>query len=102
MTLAQAVIHIPVSSNSGHAVLTTPILTPLADLTGMSRQIVVLSYQYGGAMMDIISPTNGALLAVLAAARIDYRSWLAFTWKPYLILFCMGIVAILIASFTDL
>ena len=97
MTIAQTLIHLPVSSNSGHAVLTTPILMPLADLTGMSRQIVILSYQYGGAMMDLISPSNGALLAVLTAANISYKSWFAFAWKPYLILFGIALVAIFFA-----
>ncbi len=97
MMIVQAFIHFPVSSNSGQAVLTLPILVPLSDLLGISRQVTVMAYQYGGALADIIVPTNGGLMAILVAARVNYNDWIRFIWKAYAVLFGIGMVALLIA-----
>lgn len=92
-----ALIHIPVSSVSGQAVLTMPIMAPLADLLGMSRQVAVLAYQYGAGMMDMITPTNGGLMAVLAAAGVGYDEWLRFAGPLMVLLTALGAVAVMIA-----
>ncbi len=97
MLVSQALLHFPVPSYSGQAVLTMPILTPLSDLVGVSRQVTVLAYQYGAVNMDLIVPTNGALMAVLALGGISYDKWLRFIWKPVLLLFAVAAVAILVA-----
>lgn len=97
MTISQALLHIPVPSNSGQAVLTMPLLSPLSDLIGMSRQVMILCYQYGAMMMDLITPTNGALLAVLTAAGVSYKNWISFCWKPFLIIFGISLSAIFTA-----
>lgn len=99
MTVSQALLHIPVASNSGQAVLTMPLLTPLSDLIGMSRQVMILCYQYGAAMMDMISPTNGALLAMITAAGVSFKEWFSFCIKPFLIIFGMALIAIFVAIF---
>lgn len=96
MTLAHVLIHIPVSSTSGQAQLTIPLLTPLADLTGMSRQVMIMAYQYGAGLSELFSPTNGALMGVLAVAGISYKDWWAFVWKPALYVFGIGAIAMMI------
>src|SRR5204863_521695 len=78
MMAVHGLVHVPVPSPSGHAVLTLPILVPLADLLGLSRQVTVLAYQYGGGLCELFTPTNGALLAILAAAQVRYEDWLRF------------------------
>ena len=97
MVVAQAAIHVPVPSVSGQAVLTMPVLVPLSDLLGLSRQVVVLAYQYGAGLCDIITPTNGALLAMLAAAGVRYEDWIKFAVPLYLALVALGAVSIAIA-----
>jgi uncharacterized ion transporter superfamily protein YfcC len=97
MTVAHAAVHVPVPSNSGQAVLTMPILVPLSDLLGLSRQVTVLAYQYGGVLSDIIIPTNGALMAVLAAAGVRYEEWVTFAGPRYLGLVALGLLAIAVA-----
>lgn len=97
MIVTQALIHVPVPSLSGQAVLTMPVLVPLADLLGLSRQVVVLAYQYGGGLCDIITPTNGALLAILAAGGVRYDEWMRFTFPLYLALVAMGGISVAIA-----
>ncbi|HTJ14862.1 MAG TPA: hypothetical protein VL547_22645 [Dinghuibacter sp.] len=100
MMLAHVLIHIPVTSSSGQAQLTIPLLTPLADLTGMSRQVMVLAFQYGQGLTELFSPTNGTLMGVLAVAGVSYKDWGKFVWKPALVLFGIGLVAMAAALAT--
>jgi uncharacterized ion transporter superfamily protein YfcC len=74
----QALVHFPVPSTSGQAVLTMPLLVPLSDLIGLSRQVTVLAYQYGAGLCELVTPTNGALMAMLAASGVTYEDWLRF------------------------
>jgi len=94
MMVAQAALHVPVPSNSGQAVLTMPVLVPLSDLLGLSRQVTILAYQYGGVLCDLVAPTNGALLAVLAAAGVRYDDWLRYALPLFGALLALGAVAI--------
>lgn len=99
MLIAQAILHIPVPSTSGQAVLTMPLLSPLADLIGMSRQVVVLAYQYGAGIMDLITPSNGGLMAILTAAGICYKDWIKFAWRPFVIIFGIASISVVLAVF---
>ena len=78
MMLAQFAIHVPVPSTSGQAVLTLPLLVPLSDLIDLSRQVTVLAYQYGAGLCELVTPTNGALMAMLAAAGVRFEDWIRF------------------------
>jgi uncharacterized ion transporter superfamily protein YfcC len=73
-----ALVHVAIPSISGQAVVTMPVMVPLADLLHLSRQVAVLAYQTGGGLMELITPTNGALMAVLLAAGVPYARWLRF------------------------
>ena len=97
MMAANVAIHVPVPSVSGQAVLTLPVFAPLADLIGLSRQTAILSYQYGAGLCDLVTPTNGGLMAVLAAASVPYDQWLRATARVMLSVFALGAAAILIA-----
>ena len=99
MMLSQSVLHLPVPSYSGQAILTMPILLPLSDLIGLTRQVCVLAYQYGAVMMDMIVPTNGALMAVIAIAGISFDKWIKFALKPMLIILALCALAIIVAIF---
>jgi uncharacterized ion transporter superfamily protein YfcC len=88
-------VHIAVPSVSGQAVLTMPVLVPLSDLLQMSRQVPVLAYQTGAGMMEALTPTNGALMAVLMAARVPFGSWLRFAIVGWVLCTVVGIAGIL-------
>ena len=97
MMFAQVLIHFPVPSTSGQAVLTLPVLVPLSDLIGLSRQVTVLAYQYGAGLCELVTPTNGALMAMLAATRVPYVEWLRFfSWRGAA-LAALSIIAIITA-----
>lgn len=97
MLIVQATIHGPVPSVSGQAVLTMPVLIPMSDLIGLSRQVVILAYQYGAGMTELLTPTNGALMAVTAAAGVKYGDWLRFAVPLFAALLGLGAVAIVVA-----
>ena len=96
MMVVHTAIHFPVPSVSGHAVLTMPILVPLSDLLGIPRQVTVLAYQYGAGLCEMITPTNGALMAILAASGVRFEKWIKFVVPIYLILFLLGLIAVFV------
>jgi len=102
MMVAQAAIHVPVPSVSGQAVLTMPVLIPLSDLLGLSRQVTVLAYQYGAGLCDLITPTNGALMAILGVAGVRYEEWMRFTAPLYVALMGLGALAVMVGLFIGL
>jgi uncharacterized ion transporter superfamily protein YfcC len=97
MLLVQAAIHLPVPSTSSQAVLTLPLLVPLSDLIGLSRQVTVLAYQYGAGLCEIVTPTNGALMAMLAAAGVRYEDWLKFVIPLIGVLLALAMLALVLA-----
>ena len=97
MMAAHVLIHLPVPSTSGQAVLTLPLLVPLSDLIGLSRQVTVLAYQYGAGLCELITPTNGALMAMLAASGVRYEEWLRFAGKLFVVLLVLAALAIGVA-----
>jgi uncharacterized ion transporter superfamily protein YfcC len=97
MMVVQAAVHVPVPSTSSQAVLTLPLLVPLSDLIGLSRQVTVLAYQYGAGLCEIVTPTNGALMAMLVAAGVRYEDWMRFVIPMYGILAVVAMLALVIA-----
>jgi uncharacterized ion transporter superfamily protein YfcC len=97
MMVMQTLLHFPVPSTSGQAVLTMPVLVPISDLLGLSRQVTVLAYQYGAGLCELLTPTNGALMAMLAATGVRYDQWMRFTLRWWGVLLVLGGVGILVA-----
>ncbi|TFV94227.1 YfcC family protein [Algoriphagus kandeliae] len=95
--LAQCLIHIPVPSTSGQNVLTIPLAVPLMDLLGISRQLAVLATQYAVSMMDMITPTNGGMMAVVAAAGVKFNDWIRFIIKSWLAVVGICLLSLIIA-----
>jgi uncharacterized ion transporter superfamily protein YfcC len=92
-----ALIHIVVPSVSGQAVLTMPLFVPMADVLGLSRQVPVLAYQTGAGLMELATPTNGSLMAILLAAGVPFQRWIRFALGGILLLAVMGILSLAIA-----
>jgi uncharacterized ion transporter superfamily protein YfcC len=90
MVLAHAAIHVPVPSTSGQAVLTMPIMAPVSDLLGISRQAAVLAYQVGAGIVELATPTSGVLLAMLAACGVSFEEWVRWVLPRMLALFAIG------------
>jgi uncharacterized ion transporter superfamily protein YfcC len=95
MIPAQALVHVFVPSVSGQAVLTMPVFVPLGDLIDLPRVTTVLAYQMGAGLMELLSPTNGALMAVLLAAGVPFQRWLRFAAVGVAIVLVVGVIGIL-------
>lgn len=78
LPVLQAIIDFFIPSGSGQAVITIPILVPLGDMSGITRQVVCLAAQLGDGLANFIMPTEGTLLGILLAAGIPYKKWLKF------------------------
>ncbi|MFN3759876.1 MAG: YfcC family protein [Algoriphagus aquaeductus] len=99
MFISQALIHIPVPSTSGQAVLTMPLTAPLMDLMQIPRQVAVLAYQYPAALMDMVTPTNGGMMAIIAASGISFKDWISYIWKSWLFLIMIALLVTLLGIF---
>lgn len=74
MYLIQSVINFFIHSGTGQAALTMPIMAPLADLVGVTRQTAILAFQLGELSTPMI-PTSGITVGVLALARVPWLTW---------------------------
>lgn len=92
----QTLLHVPVPSGSGQATLTMPLLVPLSDILGLSRQVTVLAFQYGAGLCELITPTNGTLMAMLAATGVRFEQWIRFAAPLWAALFALGAVAVVV------
>ncbi len=97
MYIFQSLFNLVVTSNSGQAALTMPIMAPLSDIVGISRQIAVLAYQLGSGFVDAFTPVSASLIGVLGVARIDWSKWAKYQIKMQGFLFLLGTIIIVIA-----
>jgi uncharacterized ion transporter superfamily protein YfcC len=87
-----------VPSSSGLAVLSMPILAPLADFVGVDRSLVVTAYQSANGLVNLINPTFAVVIGGLAIGRVPYDRWLAFIWPLLLILTVFTSAALSVAA----
>jgi len=97
MYIFQAVFNFFVVSSSGQAALTMPLLSPLADIVGITRQVAVLAFQLGDEFTNLIFPTSAALMDTLGVARLDWLKWVKFQLKFQVILFFLATIFIFLA-----
>jgi len=83
-----------VPSSSGLAVLSMPILAPLADFANVGRDLVVTAYQSANGLVNLINPTFAVVIGGLAIGRVAYDRWIAFVW-PLLVILTIFIMAVL-------
>jgi uncharacterized ion transporter superfamily protein YfcC len=102
ISLVQTVLTVPVPSSSGRVTLTMPILVPLSDLLGLSRQVTVTATQFGPGVLNQFMPTDGTLMAVLAIAGVRFEQWLKFCLPICAILFVYGLAAVALAAALNL
>ncbi|MBF8984010.1 YfcC family protein [Lutibacter sp. B2] len=78
MSITHGIINFFIPSGSGQAMTTMPIMIPLSDLVGMTRQTAILAFQIGDGIMNLVVPTLGGLLAMLAMAKVPFEKWVRF------------------------
>jgi uncharacterized ion transporter superfamily protein YfcC len=90
MFLTQTAINFFVPSGSGQAALTMPVMAPLSDLLGVSRQWAVLAFQFGDGFTNLIIPTSAVLMGILSVAKVDWAKWARWMFPLQVILVLVG------------
>ena len=98
MMLVTAFFNGVVGSGSGKALITMPIMVPLADFANITRQTTILAYQFGDGVTNILWPTSGYFMAALSIGKIPYSKWIRFALPLLLIWLFEGAVFLFIAN----
>ncbi|HUG01136.1 MAG TPA: TIGR00366 family protein [Longimicrobiales bacterium] len=94
MYAVQTALNFFVPSGSGQAALTMPIMAPLADLVGVTRQTAVLAYQLGDGFTNMIIPTNPVLIGAITMGGVSWERWARWVLPLQMLLFLLGALAL--------
>jgi uncharacterized ion transporter superfamily protein YfcC len=97
MFIFQSFLNFFIPSASGQALVSMPLMVPLADLLGLTRQTSVLAYTLGDGLSNLIVPTSGILMAMLGLAGIPYEKWVKFILPLFLATTAIGFAAMAFA-----
>ena len=97
MSIAQGIINFFIPSGSGQALTTLPIMIPLGDIVGVSRQTSILAFQIGDGVTNLINPTLGGLIAMIAFCRVPFDRWIKFIFPLMVLILILAWITLLIA-----
>jgi uncharacterized ion transporter superfamily protein YfcC len=100
MYVLSAFLHFFISSGTGESVVVVPILTPVADLMHITRQVTIQAVMVGEGIVNSFNPTSGVLMGVLAASGIPYIKWVRFVLPLIAMWFVIGLIIIVIGVLT--
>jgi uncharacterized ion transporter superfamily protein YfcC len=101
MLVFQSTLNVLIPSGSGQAAVTMPLMAPLADILGITRQTAVFAFTCGDGFSNSIIPTSGVLMAMLSLAKVPYTKWLKFMMPLFLMLMGLASVFLVIAVAID-
>ncbi len=97
MSASQCLINFFIPSGSGQALASLPVMIPLGELLGLTRQTTILAYQIGDGVTNLVNPTLGGLIAMLSMCRVPLDRWLRFIFPVVLTVLFLSWVALLVA-----
>jgi len=97
MLVFQSTLNFFIPSASGQALVSMPLMTPMSDLIGISRQTAVLAFILGDGLSNVIIPTNGVLMAMLGLAKIPFEKWFRFVLPLFIISILIAVAFIALA-----
>lgn len=97
MYFVQIVINTFIPSGSGQAAATMPIMVPLSDIVGITRQTAVLAFEFGNGFTNSVIPTSAALMAVLSIAEIPFQKWIKWIGRLMMCWIILGAILIMIS-----
>jgi len=98
----QCLMNYIIPSGSGQATATMPIMAPLAEMTGLTRQVACECEIIGDGLSNPFTPTSGNIHAGLAMAGIPYVTWVKFWWKFLCIEYLVGLVLVIVADIINI
>ncbi|TRX56048.1 YfcC family protein [Fulvivirga sp. M361] len=100
MSASQGIINLFIPSGSGQALATLPVMLPLGEVLGLTRQVTILAFQIGDGVTNLVNPTLGGLIAMLSMCRVPLDRWLRFILPVLIIILMLSGVALLVAVAT--
>ncbi len=97
MTISQTVINFFIPSGSGQALATLPVMLPLGESLGLTRQITILAFQIGDGLSNLVNPTLGGLIAMLSMCRVPIDRWIRFIFPVLISLLGIAFLALIVA-----
>ncbi len=98
MLVIHTIINFFITSGNGQAVVTMPVMLPVANIIGMSPETAILALNYGDGFTNIIFPHSAALMSFLALSKVPYHKWLKFVIKLVLLWYMIGFILLIIAQ----
>jgi len=97
MAVSQSFINFFIPSGSGQALATLPVMLPLGEVIGLTRQTTILAFQIGDGISNLINPTLGGLIAMLSMCRVPLDRWLRFIIPIAITIFILSAITLIIA-----
>lgn len=101
MAVAQSCMNFLIPSGSGQALATLPVMIPVGEVLGMTRQSTVLAFQVGDGVSNLINPALGGLIAMLSMCRVPLDRWLRYIFPVFLSVFILSLVFVAISVAID-
>ena len=102
MYIFQCLLNFIVPSGSGQAAVSMPIMAPLSDLVGVTRQTACIAFQLGDGISNIFTPTSGYFMAGLALAKIPWAKWAKWILPLIGLQYLLGAVFVVVAQIIGL
>jgi uncharacterized ion transporter superfamily protein YfcC len=97
MSVSQSIINFFIPSGSGQALATLPVMLPLGESLGLTRQITILAFQIGDGLSNLINPTLGGLIAMLSMCRVPINRWIKFIFPVFIGILGLSFLTLIIA-----
>ena len=97
MAVAQTFMNFVIPSGSGQALATLPVMIPVGELIGITRQSAVLAFQIGDGVSNLINPSLGGIIAMLSLCRIPFDRWLRFIFPLFIMIWLISIVFLIVS-----
>ena len=97
MAISLSVINFFIPSGSGQALATLPVMLPLGESLGLTRQVTILAFQIGDGLSNLINPTLGGLIAMLSMCRVPIDRWIRFIFPVLISLIGIAFLTLIIA-----
>ena len=97
MSISQSIINFFIPSGSGQALATLPVMLPLGETLGLTRQITILAFQIGDGLSNLVNPTLGGLIAMLGMCRVPIDRWIRFIFPVLIGLLALAFLTLIVA-----
>ncbi|WP_425234896.1 YfcC family protein [Ulvibacterium sp.] len=101
MSISQSAINFFIPSGSGQALATLPVMLPLGESLGLTRQISILAFQIGDGLSNLVNPTLGGLIAMLSMCRVPIDRWIRFIFPVLISVLFIAFLALIFAVATN-